>query len=159
MPDFVLDGTGAKVDIGQGFSLRAPGMTATGKTSDGPRTLGTRSPAAQELPALDAALADANVTEIKQIELNDVRTTPQNGAVNRSRAPNGDDALELEVPMTNPDQGCIVLSVVDGALSWHVPLNTDNTVQPPATRGGGGAKFVFRIPNTAPGKDNATATI
>lgn len=157
MPDFVLDGTGAKVDIGQGFSLRAPGMTATGKTSDGPRKLGTRSPAAQELPALDAALADAHVTEIKQIELNDVRTSPQNGAVNRSRAPNGDDALELEVPMTTPDQGCVVLSVVDGALSWHVPLNTDNTVQPPATRGGAGAKFVFRIPNTAPGKDMAGA--
>ena len=54
MPDFVLDGTGAKVDIGQGFTLRAPGMTANGKTSDGPRKLGTRSPAAQEMPALDA---------------------------------------------------------------------------------------------------------
>jgi len=27
MPDFVLDGTSATVDIGQGYSLRAPGMT------------------------------------------------------------------------------------------------------------------------------------
>ena len=150
MPDFVLDGTGARVDIGQGYSLRAPGMTANGTTSEGPRKPGTRSPAAQEMPALDAALAKTNVTEVKQVELNDVRTQPATGAVNRSRAPNGDDALELEVPVTNPDQGCIVLSVVDGALSWHVPLNDDNTVQTPANRGGGGAKYVFRIPNTAP---------
>lgn len=152
MPDFVLDGTGAKVDIGQGYALRAPGMTATGRTSEGPRKLGTRSPAAQEMPALDAALADANMTEVKQVELSDVRVQPPTGATRGTRAPNGDDALELEVPVTGPDQGCIVLSVVDGALSWHVPLNVDNSVQTPATRGGGGAKFVFRIPNTAPPK-------
>ena len=31
MPDFVLDGTSAKVDIGQGYALRAPGMTASGR--------------------------------------------------------------------------------------------------------------------------------
>ena len=157
MPDFVLDGTGAKVDIGQGFTLRAPGMTANGKTSDGPRKLGTRSPAAQEMPALDAALANSNVTEVKQVELNDVHTQATNGAVGASRAPNGDDALELEVPVTNPDQGCIVLSVVDGALSWHVPLNNDNSVQTPANRGGGGAKYLFRIPNTAPNQGTAGA--
>ena len=157
MPDFVLDGTGAKVDIGQGFTLRAPGMTANGKTSDGPRKLGTRSPAAQEMPALDAALANSNVTEVKQVELNDVHTQATNGAVGASRAPNGDDALELEVPVTNPDQGCIVLSVVDGALSWHVPLNNDNSVQTPASRGGGGAKYLFRIPNTAPKQGTAGA--
>jgi pimeloyl-ACP methyl ester carboxylesterase len=157
MPDFILDGTGATVDIGQGYAMRAPGMTASGTTSDGPRKRGTRSPSAQELPALDSALASTNVTEIKQIELNEVRTKPVAGGTRGTRAPNGDDALELEVPVTNPDQGCIVLSVVDGALSWHVPLNGDNTVQPAATRGGGGAKCVFRIPNTAPGKDPAGA--
>ena len=151
MADFVLDGTGATVDIGQGFALRAPGLTAQGRTSEGPRKLGTRSPSGQELPALDSALAATNVTEIKQVELNDVRVTKTPGAPSGTRAPNGDDALELQVPMTNPDQGCIVLSVVDGALTWHVPLNPDNTVQTSATRGGGsGAKFVFRIPNTAP---------
>ena len=157
MPDFTLDGTSAKVDIGQGYTLRAPGVTANGKTSDGPRTRGTRSAAAQEMPALDAALANTNVTEVKQVELNDVRTQPATGATRSSRAPNGDDALELEVPVTSADQGCIVLSVVDGALSWHVPLNDDNTVQPPATRGGGGAKYLFRIPNTAPAAGTAGA--
>lgn len=151
MSDFVLDGTSAKVDIGQGFAIRAPGMTANGRTSDGPRKAGTRSPAAQEMPALDKALSGTNVTELRQVELEDVRTQPATGAAKPSRAPNGDDALELDVPATNPDQGCIVLSVVDGALSWHLPLNSDNTVQTPATRGGGGgATFVFRIPNTAP---------
>lgn len=149
MSDFVLDGTSAKVDIGQGFALRAPGVTATGRTSEGPRRAGTRSAAAQETPALDAALAAQNVTEVKQVELNDVRVTRPAGNVNTSRAPNGDDALELEVPVTGPDQGAIVLSVVDGALSWHVPLNQDNTVQTPGTRGSG-AKLLFRIPNTAP---------
>ncbi len=150
MADFVLDGTGATVDIGQGFALRAPGVTATGRTSEGPRTLGTRSPAAQEMPALDTALAASNVTEVKQVELDDVRVSRPAGNVNTSRAPNGDDALELEVPVTGPDQGAIVLSVVDGALSWHVPLNKDNTIQTPGTRGAGGAKLLFRIPNTAP---------
>ncbi len=153
MPDFVLDGSGATVDLGQGYALRAPGMTATGRTSEGPRRPGTRSPEAQEMPALDAALASANVTEVKQVELNDVRVQPAGGATRASRAPNGDDALELEVPVTNPDQGCIVLSVVDGALTWHVPLNDDNSVQTPTTRGGGtGAKYRFRIPNTPPAK-------
>jgi hypothetical protein len=151
MADFVLDGTGARVDLGQGFTIRAPGVTATGRTSEGPRTLGTRSPAAREMPALDAALAASNVTEVKQVELDDMRVTRPAGNVNVSRAPNGDDALELEVPVTGPDQGTIVLSVVDGALSWHVPLNQDNTVQAPATRGGGATKLLFRIPNTAPG--------
>ncbi|MES3032579.1 MAG: hypothetical protein V4813_01130 [Gemmatimonadota bacterium] len=150
MAEFVLDGTGATVDIGQGFALRAPGVTATGRTSEGPRKLGTRSPAAQEMPALDTALAASNVTEVKQVELDDVRVTRPAGNVNTSRAPNGDDALELEVPVTGPDQGAIVLSVVDGALSWHVPLNKDNTIQTSATRGAGAAKLLFRIPNTAP---------
>ncbi|HYW52032.1 MAG TPA: hypothetical protein VE861_15565 [Gemmatimonadaceae bacterium] len=151
MPDFVLDGSGATVDIGQGFALRAPGVTAQGRTSEGPRKLGTRSPAAQEMPALDAAFASTNVTEVKQVELTDVRVTKAAGNTSGTRAPNGDDALELEVPVTNPDQGCIVLSVVDGALTWHVPLNRDNSVQGTGTRGGsGGTKFLFRIPNTAP---------
>jgi pimeloyl-ACP methyl ester carboxylesterase len=150
MQDFILDGTGATVDLGQGFAMRAPGMTATGRTSDGPRALGTRSPAAQELPALDAVFAESHITEIKQVELDDVHTQPTSGA-NVSRAPNGDDALELEVPVVNPGEGCIVLSVVDGALSWHVPLNDDNSVETPATRSAGGSrKYVFRIPNTAP---------
>jgi len=157
MADFVLDGTSARVDLGQGFALRAPGVTATGRTSEGPRKLGTRSPAAQETSALDAALAAANITEVKQVELDEVRVTRPTGSASVSRAPNGDDALELEVPLTGPDQGAIVLSVVDGALSWHVPLNTDNTVQRPATRGGGGARLVFRIPNTAPPAKAGTA--
>lgn len=150
MADFVLDGTSATVDIGQGFALRAPGVTATGRTSEGPRKLGTRSTAAQELPALDAALAASNVTEVKQVELDDVRVSRPAGNTNTGRAPNGDDALELEVPVTGADQSAIVLSVVDGALSWHVPLNKDNSIQTPATRGGGGTKLLFRIPNTAP---------
>jgi pimeloyl-ACP methyl ester carboxylesterase len=153
MSDFVLDGSGASVNIGQGYALRAPGMTANGKSSEGPRKAGTRSAAAKELPALDAALLGTNVTEVKQIELNDVRTQPQSGTTRGTRAPNGDDALELEVPAPDAKQGCIVLSVVDGALSWHVPLNADNSVAAPtksATRGGGGEKFLFRIPNTAP---------
>jgi hypothetical protein len=151
MTDFILDGTGAKVDLGKGYAMRAPGMTANGTTSDAPRLRGTRSPVAQELPALDAALAETNVTEIRQVELTDIKTQPASGPTRGTRAPNGDDALELEVPVTDPTQGCIVLSVVDGALSWHVPLESDNSVQTPATRGGSsGAKFVFRIPNTAP---------
>jgi hypothetical protein len=159
MADFVLDGTGARVDLGQGFTIRAPGVTATGRTSEGPRTLGTRSPAAREMPALDAALAASNVTEVKQVELDEMRVTRPAGNVNVSRAPNGDDALELEVPVTGPDQGAIVLSAVDGALSWHVPLNQDNTVQAPATRGSGATKLLFRIPNTAPqAKPGTTGT-
>ena len=156
MAEFVLDGTSATVNLGQGFALRAPGMTATGRTSEGPRKLGTRSPAAQEMPALDAALAASNMTEVKQVELDEVRVTRPTGSASVSRAPNGDGALELEVPVTGPDQGAIVLSVVDGALSWHVPLNTDNTVQPPATRGGGGTRLLFRIPNTAPPAKSGT---
>jgi len=156
MADFILDGTSATVNLGQGFALRAPGVTATGRTSEGPRTLGTRSPAAQESPALDAALAASNMTEVKQVELDGVRVTRPTGNANVSRAPNGDDALELEVPVTGPNQGAIVLSVVDGALSWHAPLNRDNTVQPPATRGGGGGKLLFRIPNTAPSATTGT---
>jgi pimeloyl-ACP methyl ester carboxylesterase len=149
MTDFVLDGTSAKVDLGKGFTLKAPGMTASGKTTDGRPTRGARS-TAQELPALDAALAATDVVEIRQVELTDVRTQPASGPTRGMRAPGGEDALELEVPQTSADQGCIVLSVVDGALTWHVPLNDDNSVQPPTTRGGGGARYVFRIPNTAP---------
>jgi len=159
MADFTLDGTGATVELGQGFTLRAPGVTANGRTSEGPRPLGTRSPAAQEMPALDEALRATNVTEVKQVELEGVRVTPSSGA-SKTRAPNGDDALELEVPATRADQGCIVLSVVDGALSWHLPLASDNTVATPATRGANGQKYVFRIPNTAPlpAVDGAPAT-
>ena len=157
MADFVLDGTAARVDLGQGFTLRAPGVTATGRTSEGPRRLGTRSPAAQEMPALDAALAASNVTEVKQVELDDVRVSRPAGNASVSRAPNGDDALELEVPVTGPDQGAIVLSVVDGALSWHVPLDQDNAVQSPTTRGSGGSTLLFRIPNTAPRATPGTA--
>lgn len=149
MADFILDGTGATVELGQGFTLRAPGVTANGRTSEGPRTLGKHSPAAQEMRALDDAFRATNVTDVKQVELDGVRVAPSGGA-STTRAPNGDDALELEVPATRADQGCIVLSVVAGALSWHVPLASDNTVATPATRGGSGQKFVFRIPNTAP---------
>lgn len=146
MPAFSLDGSNRQVDIGQGFTIRAPGITADGHASDRRRARGTRSKAAQERPALDDALADANVTEVRQIELRDVRIPEAPAAGPTSDQPS---TIELDVPMHDPGLGCIVLGIADGALTWHLPL-TDDDAQPAPKRSDGQHRRVrFRIPCTA----------
>lgn len=141
--DFKLHGGGTPVALGGGYTLRTPGLSGTARVM-GPRAPGTRGPELAS-PALDQALQDAGMEEIKAIELA-VNPAPFPAAAAPLRGPEGGDAFELEVPDLGADTGQVVLSVDEaGAMHWHFPLDEALAPQPAATRGAGAVKR-FRIP-------------
>jgi hypothetical protein len=143
MPDAILHGGTAPVNLGSGYTLRAPGLRGTARIL-GPRIAGTRGP---ELAtdAFDQAFAETSVEPVATIEF-DVSSAPFPAAASPMRGPEGADAFELRVPDLGPEVGQVVLSIDEaGALHWHFPLDDDLVVQPSTTRGPGGSK-VFRIP-------------
>ncbi|HKG91353.1 MAG TPA: CHAT domain-containing protein, partial [Gemmatimonadaceae bacterium] len=91
----------------------------------------------------------SGVSEVRTIELQ-VTPTPAPAGTRGMRAPNGDDALLLEVPPPAEGAEQVVLLVDEaGAVSWHFPLEGDtNAVEPPTRRGAGGRTQTFRIPST-----------
>lgn len=138
------------IELGNGYFIRAPGVVGEASLAR-PRTLAerTRSRTPDDGTAeLDAAFAATGMTEVRQVELS-VRPRAATAADATLRSVDGrQDALELMVPDFGSDTGQIVLSCDEsGVLTWHLPIDDADAVEPPTTRGSGGTKR-YRIPAT-----------
>ena len=149
-----LTGGTARVDLGRGYALIAPGLRGTAERIDDTASgMGARETRASDIgttatPLLDDALARAELTTVATVE---IAATPVPGAsaVADLRDPRGDDALELEVPDLGPEVGQVVLAVDEvGGLTWHFALEGEE-IQPPSVRGAGERKR-FRIRRYVP---------
>ena len=144
-----LTGTPSTVDLGQGYGIRAPGVTgsATLQQPSSPQSRARSRADSDGTAVLDQAFAATDVDEVKQIDLK-TQTGPRAAAGAPLRSVDGQDELELQVPDAGEDWGQLVLSCDEaGGLSWHLPVNDSAEVEPQQTRGSGGVKR-FRIPAT-----------
>jgi len=154
-----LTGSPQPIALGEGYQIRAPGVTGTANLRR-PRPAedrGRTRVAEDGTHALDAALANANVTEVRQIDLS--LKPPLNAAPTRAlRSVDGQNMLELQVPDLGPDTGQLVLACDEsGVLTWHLPVDGQQHIQTPATRGAGNVKR-FLIPATRPRPAESEAT-
>jgi hypothetical protein len=145
-----LTGTPSTVDLGQGYGIRAPGVTGSAVLQQ-PNSQQSRSRSRADTDGtadLDLAFAATEVTEVKQIDLK-TQTGPRAAAGAPLRSVDGqEDELELQVPDAGEEWGQLVLVCDEaGGLSWHLPLNDELQVEPQRSRGAGGVKR-FRIPAT-----------
>ncbi|MEZ2296408.1 esterase/lipase family protein [Variovorax sp. RCC_210] len=155
----LLNGTNQTVSIGPGYALRTPGFTGAAELRAGGTTATTRASVRgldQGMDALDAALAAADVSQVRLIDLT-LKPAAAGGTTGRSAGAAAGD-IELEVPDLGDDTGQLVLSVDDaGALHWHLPEPATPTATAPSSgspsapsapvsRGGGGGVKRFRIP-------------
>ena len=144
MPDIhQLDGGTAPVNLGGGYTLRAPGLKGSA------RVLGTRAPGSrgpeQATEDFDRAFADAGIEEVTAIELA-VSSSPFPRAAAPLRGPDGADAFELRVPDLGPDYGQVVLAIDEqGAMHWHFAVDDERKLQPSISRSAGGSR-TFLIP-------------
>src|SRR5262249_14225753 len=105
--------------------------------------------------ALDAALAEAGVTEIRQVDLIVRPGTPAPSA-GHARGGERQDVVELEVPELGPEVEHLVLACDEaGVLTWHLPVPGSST---PATSRGTGATKRFLIPAAPPAPAPAAET-
>lgn len=148
-----LDGSNKTYELERGIVLRAPGLTGMVDVR-APRTATSRGPEMVN-PALDAALANTNVTEVATVDISGAAAVPapRDAAPMRSRG--NADALELLVPDRGPDFGNVVLSVNEaGGVTWIFP--EERTATAKATVRGAGASRRFLIPRTPIAKPPAT---
>jgi pimeloyl-ACP methyl ester carboxylesterase len=149
MPE--LTGSSQAISLGHGYALRSPGIRGTAELLL-PRNTADRSRSRAPVdgtPALDAALAATNVTEVRIIELHLLPRSPAD-ATRALRGVDGQETLELQVPDLGPETGQVVLSCDEtGVMRWHLPVDELLRVQSPTTRGAGGLKR-FRIPAAQP---------
>ena len=145
----ILNGGGLAVDLGQGFEIRAPGITGEANIR-GPNAHDVRARGRVDedgTEALDRAFAATELTEIKQVEM---RLAPQRGA-GGSRAlrsiDNRQEVVELTVPAPDADEGQVVLACDEyGVLTWHLPVSQASDARGGSNRGSSGAKQTFLIP-------------
>lgn len=142
-----LTGSPRPVDLGAGYTLRAPGLKGDAqlRQASGAPTRSAARGMDTGLDALDDALRATGVTEVREIELS-LQPAPGAAAVVPLRSTHAEPALELEVPDLGPDTGQIVLSIdAAGALRWHLPEPAADPAAPGDSRGGGATKR-FVIP-------------
>jgi hypothetical protein len=145
-----LNGSAQPVPLGQGYYLRSPGVHGQAELHN-PRTAEERSRGRaieDGTASLDDAFAATNIVEIRQVDL---RLDPISSDASRSlRSTDSQEMIELQVPDLGPETGQLVLSCDEaGVLSWHLPLEENQAVQRPMTRGAGGVKR-FLVPATVP---------
>ncbi len=143
-----LSGSNQAVALAPGYLLRAPGLRGTADLHRG-GAAATRSATRgldDGVDALEAALRETDVTEVRQVDLAlQPVAGPQVAAVLRSAQ--GETELELEVPDAGPDHGQLVLSIDDaGALRWHLPEPEAPAAGAGVSRGAAGGSKRFRIP-------------
>lgn len=146
-----LTGSPQTISLGEGYQIRAPGVRGTADLRR-PRAAADRVRARTSddgTAALDAALANTNVTEVRQIELLlQPRSAPE--ATRSLRSVDGEEMLELQVPDLGPETGQLVLACDEtGVLTWHLPVDEQQHIQTPEMRGSGQVKR-FLIPATQP---------
>ena len=121
MPDIHrLDGGSAPVNLGGGYTLRAPGLKGSA------RVLGTRAPGSrgpeQATEDFDRAFADAGIEEVTAIELA-VSSSPFPRAAAPLRGPDGADRHRADVT----DAAAIATAIGDAPLvvmASHAPYRT-----------------------------------
>jgi len=156
MPDVQrpLDGTNRTVEIGLGYSLRAPGLKGIATARD-PRQPGTRAAEAGVTEVLDAALRDANVSEARTVELA-VSAAPMPPAAAPLRDSRGSDALELQTPDLGPDREQVVMAMNEaGAIQWILPERRAAGAIP-TTRAGATRRFLIPREIVEPRPDGST---
>lgn len=146
-----LTGGSQAIALGEGYQIRAPGICGTADLSR-PRTVAerARSRSAEDgTAALDTALVNSNITEVRQIELM-LQPTAATEATRALRSADGESMLELQVPDLGPETGQLVLACDEtGVLTWHLPLDKQQHIQARETRGAGQVKR-FLIPASRP---------
>lgn len=155
----LLTGSPQAIALGEGYQIRAPGVLGTAELRR-PRAAADR---ARErtlddgTAALDAALANSHVTEVRQIELL-LRPAPPADAALALRSVDGQEMLELQVPDLGAEYGQLVLACDEtGVLTWHWPVDEQQRIETPATRGSGHVKR-FLIPASRPQPAGAEET-
>ena len=146
-----LSGSAQPVALGQGYAIRAPGLrgNATLRTPPDAQTRSRSRAADDGTAALDAAFAATELTEVRRIDLT-LQAPPAAAAAPMRSGDGTQQLLELQVPDLGPATGQVVLAVDEtGVLTWHLPVDDAQAVQPPTTRGSGGVKR-FLIPAHRP---------
>lgn len=156
-----LTGSPQPISIGEGYAVRAPGVRGVADLQR-PRSDSDRARArvAEDgTAALDEALAATNVTEVRQIELRLAPPAPGGDAGRALRSTDGQEMLEVQVPDLGPEAGQLVLACDEtGVLTWHLPIDDDQRVQTPGTRGAGGVKrFLIAATRPSPAPPEAAA--
>ncbi|MFT3860456.1 esterase/lipase family protein [Micropruina sp.] len=138
-----LDGTGRQVSLGQGISLRAPGLRGSAEAHNVAAGGDTRAPEADGSgPALDAALTREGFLRLRVITL-DVAPVPHAPAGD-GRSPVTDvDGLEVTVPDLGEDVAQVMLAVDEnGAVSWNFPIDSGDRPAPTTRGSGGSVRFI-----------------
>jgi len=154
-----LTGSPQPVTLGEGYQIRAPGVRGSAELRR-PRPAADRSRArvAEDgTGALDAALANTHFTEVRQISLA-LQPALAAAEARALRSVDGQEMLELQVPDLGTETGQVVLACDEtGVLTWHLPVEEQQRIETPATRGAGRVKH-FLIPATRPQPASAEAT-
>lgn len=160
-----LPGSIQSITLGDGYAIRAPGVVGSAELKR-PRsaTERSRSRSVDDGTAeLDAALAGTNVTEVRQIDL--ALAAPPRTLPTRSlrSTDNQQELLEVAVPDLGDENGQLILACDEsGVLTWHLPVDDAQQVQPSTKRGSGGTKkFLIPAarPQPAPGADSTKRSL
>lgn len=135
-----LDGTGKRIALGGGYSLRAQGLQGSAKLERlEPKT--TRG-LTFSTPGLDKALSAAGIEQVGTVRL-DVAPVSIPKYELPLRDARGADALVLEVPDLGPEVGQTVLSFDEsGVATWHFAVGGAAS-DAPAVRGRGAVKQFY----------------
>jgi pimeloyl-ACP methyl ester carboxylesterase len=155
----ILSGSLRPVALGEGYAIRAPGILGNAELRR-PRSVTDRSHVRgldDGTALLDMAFNNTNVTEVRQIDLA-LQAASASLPTRALRSINGrEDLLEVQIPDLGPETGQLILACDEtGVLTWHLPVNDEQQVQPPSTRGSGGVKR-FMIPARRPRSAAGTA--
>lgn len=160
-----LPGSIQSITLGDGYSIRAPGVTGNAELKR-PRSATERSRSRtvdDGTAALDAAFAETNVTEVRQIDL--ALSAPPRTLPTRAlrSTDNQQELLEVAVPDLGAETGQLILACDEsGVLTWHLPVDEGQQVQPSTRRGSGGTKkFLIPAvrPQPAPGADSTKRSL
>ena len=154
-----LDGTSRQVTLGQGITLRAPGLRGTAEAHNVGPGSDTRAPDVDGSgPALDEALTREGFLRLRVITL-DVAPVPQAPAGDL-RAPVSDvPGMEVTVPDLGEDVAQVLLAVDEnGVVSWNFPVDSGDALAP-TTRGSGDVvRFIVPAFASAPDAGEAAET-
>lgn len=138
-----LDGTGRRVDLGHGISVRAPGLRGDAQAHDVSASGATRAPEVDGSgSAMALALERSDVRRIRVITLDVAPVRLPGVEAVRSPATDGDGVV-LEVPDLGPDVAQVVLAVDEGGVAtWNFPVDGAGSPLPTARGDGGTVRFV-----------------
>lgn len=151
-----LNGSANAVALEPGYTLTAPGLVGNAAIQAG-RAPHTRAGGIESATsAFDTALENADINEIRTIDL-DVQQQPLPAGVQVTRTIQNEDGMVLEVPDLGDTVGQVVLAIDNGVLTWNFPQDQQGQLEPSTNRGAGGSKrFVIR--NQIPQSDDGAQT-